>query len=154
MKDETYYFGEVRGKLMKAMSRRELYARIADAYQLAGALLIGARVLEDYEDRNINGWTDDEVALAVETLLNFLSCPAELTKEKFDRANAVYRKRSGVPEPVLYRPLPIHAHGAYSCDDPACKEKYKAKKAYEKAKPWLDPAIEKYRKEKGEEPVT
>jgi len=34
------------------------------------------------------------------------------------------------------------------------KEKYKAKKAYEKAKPWLDPAIEKYRKEKGEEPVT
>jgi hypothetical protein len=94
VKDETYYFGEVRGKLMKAMSRRELYARIADAYQLAGALLIGARVLEDYEDRNINGWTDDEVALAVETLLNFLSCPAELTKEKFDRANAVYRKRS------------------------------------------------------------
>ena len=22
----------------------------------------------------------------------------------------------------VYRPLPIHAHGAYSCDDPACKE--------------------------------
>ena len=94
--NEEYYFGKHRGKLMKKMKRRELYARLADAYQLAGNLLIGADVKQHtYDDtppRNVNNWTDEEVDLAIETLLNFLSCPAELTKEKFDRANAVYRK--------------------------------------------------------------
>jgi hypothetical protein len=82
---------------MKKMKRKELYARLADAYQLAGSLLIGAEVRErNYGDepiRNVNGWTDEEVDLAIETLLNFLSSPGEATREKFDRANAVYRSR-------------------------------------------------------------
>jgi len=97
-KDETYYFGESRGKLMKAMSRQELYARLADAYQLAGGMLIGARIIENTYDnqpqRNTNGWTDQEVDDAVETLLNFLACPAEVSKAQFDRARAVYRART------------------------------------------------------------
>jgi len=109
-KDETYYFGESRGKLMKAMSRQELYARLADAYQLAGNLLIGADVKDTHNGRNVNGWTDTEVDLAIETLLNFLSCPAELTKEKFDRANADYRERDDYEHTCQH-------DGPEDCDD-------------------------------------
>lgn len=91
-KDETYYFGEHRGRLMKKMGRPELYARLADAYQLAGGMLIGADLRDrEHPERLINGWTQEEVDLAIETLLNFLTCPAEVTAHEFREANAPYR---------------------------------------------------------------
>jgi hypothetical protein len=102
-KNETYYFGEYRGKRMKKMKRKELYARLAEAYQLAGSLLIGARIMEEnYSDegptRLVNGWTQREVDDAVEVLLDFLSCPADVSPYRLDKARAVYRGREVTPE--------------------------------------------------------
>jgi hypothetical protein len=102
-KDETYYFGVRVGKDMKRMKRRELYARMCDAYQLAGSMLIGADIKEENygnadPPRNINGWTDEEVSLAVETLLNFLSRPCDVHKADFDKARAIWRDR---PAPTV-----------------------------------------------------
>jgi hypothetical protein len=92
--DATYYYGKPGGKRMKRMKRRELYARLAEAYQLAGSFLIGAKVIEFEAGRKrmMNGWTQKEMNLAIETLLDFLSRPYSVDKAKFDKARQIYRE--------------------------------------------------------------
>jgi hypothetical protein len=94
-KNAEYYFGVDGGKAIEAMTREELYRGLAECYQLAGSLLIGADVKERYapkgkKPRNANGWTDDQIDCAVEVILNFLSNPARVHQVDFDRVRFNY----------------------------------------------------------------